>query len=604
MIFDEVVFFTDTGFMEGGQDVPAFPYTSGGVTVDNLSITDAQCSTYGNRTVDDVVVQKATAFTEMKVTVTSIVDAMRWTYLRAKMTTVRGNISSVVETKYVYGWVDSVEVITSTDFGEDVRSRNVRVRWHVDLWRTYGASAEFGRGTVKRQHLLVQPQNYTAVQYIPDTSLSQEVASTPNDIGWVIIVYNSGGVDDKSNSIQVLALPFSKETGNGKLLGFPDVPGVIAEKKTATRDLYEVYSGFVCAVYDIAPSQIVSAWVCVYDIFSLTYSDNYYWVPQNYSQARRVVTYSGIDYGGVEMSMTQFCQLMLVKNLTGVTVGTTDTVEARVVGPDGSTAAVLPKGFRFSEFRLSVALTATSAYYVIRFNDVLSDYAGWNTAQDISDTISNVCGFEVHIPLDSVPVAANSWSEYAFSGDRQYDIDSRVAQQEIAFTKGLVNTGTSAGTGAMMGAMTGNPLVSIAGAVVGAVGGVVGSVGEKLTDEAWNGTLQNLEDRRNAGQHDGIALPGGSLLWFTSGRKKITVETLKMDAVTQANIAASVAINGYSCDVPAADCSSYFDVPSGQSYPLQIADLEVTGPIPNAARNYIRGRLAAGVRMVQTTRWS
>lgn len=301
---------------------------------------------------------------------------------------------------------------------------------------------------------------------------------------------------------------------------------------------------------------------------------------------------------------------------TDVDVKTTDTSEAVLLDFDGNPVFSLPWGRGFTQCTVRNVITMTSAVIEVRFD-------GQDSRSD------GTCAI---IQLPSVDITSNAWSEYVYSGQRDYDISQRkiAAQQALvsAVTGSLQNTVSTGVMGSLGGINKGalneadrtfqdNIMASIAGFPVlggsgsamkgvrsaaqmtgktagGAMLGV--SVGGSLADYAaaqyFNGKLQDTEGTLKSKQSEALILAGSGWDWLYYGRMPGFV-TLVPDDYSLTNFQNSITFNGITCSEPTADCSAYKDYTG----PVQIQNLIVTGDIPVQAKYLIANTYGKGIRM-------
>lgn len=321
-----------------------------------------------------------------------------------------------------------------------------------------------------------------------------------------------------------------------------------------------------------------------------------------------------------------------------VSVKTTDTSEAVLLDFDGNPVFSLPWGRGFSQCTVRNVITMTSANIEVRFD-------GRDSRSD------GTCAV---IPLPSIDITSNAWSEYAFSGQRDYDIAQRklAAQQALvsSVTGGLSNafsTGVMAGLGGMSQSASkkmndrlawarnqgfnakdvalygnkaqqaksaaainkawssqmnhvANALNSAMPTVMGTGAASVGMMGASLAGavvdyaaaQYFNGQLQDTEDTLRSKQSESLILAGSGWDWLYYGRMPGFI-TLVPDDYSLVNFQNNITYNGITCSEPTADCSAYKDYTG----PVQIQNLIVTGDIPVQAKYLIANTYAKGIRM-------
>ena len=288
---------------------------------------------------------------------------------------------------------------------------------------------------------------------------------------------------------------------------------------------------------------------------------------------------------------------------------TTDTREWVFTDMAGSPIGTLPWGISLSGLNGRVILTSTSAY--LEFRESIDSHSK---------------GTSFSIPLPAVDITSNSWSDYVYSGQREYDISQRqIAAKQALISSVTAGLGASFQTGVfgnignggvsqdqigqlqkmMMKQYRGDKGASAISSIVGTGAGtalragtgmlglsLAGAGVDYLATQYFNGQLQGAEDTLRAKQIDSITTPGNGWDWVWHGRLPGLV-TLVPDDYSLNNFDNSTRLNGIACSEPMADCTDLI-VAGG---PLQIANLIVTGDIPVQAKNYIANKISKGVRI-------
>ena len=285
-------------------------------------------------------------------------------------------------------------------------------------------------------------------------------------------------------------------------------------------------------------------------------------------------------------------------------VQTTDTREWMFTDMSGIPVGSLPWGIRCKDYTVRNVVTSSSAYLEYRFDGI----------------DSHTKGTSFSIPLPAVDLTSNSWSDYVYSGQRDYDIRQRKLASEQALTSGIVSALTGGIDTAVMGALTNTTTTTnekrnyaygkesasesiegttttrgIGGLRAGVVGigaGVVGTGANYLITQYYNGELQKADDMLQAKQIDSILMTGNGWDWLWNGRSCGLI-SLVADNYSLERFETDIRLNGVSVSEPTEDCDTY-RISEG---PVRIAELIVTGNIPVQARAYIKGRMANGVRI-------
>lgn len=196
-----------------------------------------------------------------------------------------------------------------------------------------------------------------------------------------------------------------------------------------------------------------------------------------------------------------------------------------------------------------------------------------------------------------MPVSSNAWSQYVYSGAREYDIETQRAQNEAAMYKGMAGAGNSAVFGALAGAAIGSAPGAIAGGLIGGLGQIIGSALGGNVDEGLRQRVQDLTDHYVSQQANGLLLPGGSNTWIWAswyeGLRIVKMKTENLDWELDRQT------YGHVCDHAIAP-SAAIGNPIG---PWQIEDAQIralTGAdVPTAARLRIAKMLGAGIYVIE-----
>ena len=293
---------------------------------------------------------------------------------------------------------------------------------------------------------------------------------------------------------------------------------------------------------------------------------------------------SYVDYAYLYTKTDRFAEY---ESSLSSAIKTNDTETFVITDLDGSVIATLPWGLSVQEYTFRCVVSATSAYVQFRFN-------GLN---------SSVEGLQFSVPLPTLDITSNSWSEYNYSGQRDFDITQRKIARDRALTEGLTGSLSLGAQGAMLGGLKegsswlptarsiGN--ASLFGAL-GASAGVAGSLANYMTSGYFNDKIQSATDLLQAGQIDSVITPGSGCDWLFYGRP-YQIRSLVPDDYSLARFEADVALNGLSVSEPTASCDTLIRNATG---PLTIENLVVRGNIPVEAKQYLKQKFNDGVRLI------
>lgn len=598
-IVTSIELWKDVGFLEDSAETPL--RTSSLPTVD-LTVTEGINPTKGR------------LFTQFKLK-GEWADLYEMSYMRITYNFKAGNIS-------LYAWVDDVSVISDTD-----TSPVTLISFHIDLWRSYINSVVLGRGTVTRRPdtgNLRPPQGYTILQM--NQNYFEPLVDTVQDMYWVYYTYtdeNTGGavttttvacfpLSAKSLSIS-LAIPVGESGGDEHVL-FP----------TAA----EIFSGKWDEVLKLTPSRIKGAFISPVPPVAMRYttysnhpeiSGTAYeptdrvggWekrrVTITHPQDHHVISDRAVFVNEGDLTSTGTVNGMFQEfaGSLGSNYGTSDLMNAVITGFDGETIGMIPFSRSVRSYKYRMIVSTVSAYIQIRFDGIKSHQEG-------------IC-FTVPCPV--LEVTENSYSEYNYTGAREYDKASR--EEEVRYSKETqaVDAGTSLGLGiatagagklgnsrvlgsllggnsaantaASQGAASASSFIGLGSIIEGASSLVSLGVHNFLNLETnHNANLDSISNDYYARQSDGLILPGTGFDFIRHGRA-IGIAQMTADAYSQ-DVAQNIK-NQYGVEVfePRTSCDTLL-----VQGPLQIMNLNITGDAPVAAKEYIKARLQRGVLLV------
>lgn len=522
-------------------------------------------------------------------------DIYRSSYLRA---TYDFNESDPI---VIYGWIDAVALVSDTD-----RFPNTEVIWHVDLWRTYARNAVFRTGTVHRRPAGgdMPPQPYP-FRYKMVDSRQTLIPYAPGFAGdklmWVYM--NFIEEFDQSQTTQIRHVCWPVLSGGGA--------AYIAISQGAAShqgpSFNHVYSGLVDEDLGLAPSAIIACTVSPVAPFEYTgngYDSNSPIVVSG-SPAWAILPKGDVYVFEVSRVPTASNFYTEFSSTLPSSVITTDVDEYAVTGLDGAIAGTLPWGISVKDYTYRMIDDTSSFYIQIRFDGVDSSPEG------LSFTI----------PLPLLAVTQNSWSDYVYSGQREYDINMRRLQTAQEMVNGLTGGVTTGINTWQMQSITNmgrrKPESSVApdgtnypnyrnrafnaglaksAALTGLTGGamVMASGAIQAGVSLWfNDEYQKWEDYRHAHQIDNIVTSGAGTDNIFYGAP-ISLVLLKNDAYSTLQRDTDIELYGCHVTEPMSSCQALINAGG----PLQITNLTVGGAIPVEAKEYIREMFSNGVRLV------
>ena len=481
----------------------------------------------------------------------------------------------------LFGWIDSIQLIaTSADA--------VRIDWSVDWWRSYSGSVTFGAGRISRcsdstrkRPVSIQPRYRTA-------SVEKTIESS-DGLLWVVVSYRK-----TSSQRTILAIPVSPSNVNTQYtlnIGHLGVPGTPMDSGTAPS-LMECMSGALPALLGIQSGSIDGAWVSPicplmgdgYDYYISGTSVNLHY--QNYSLQKGTnrAAIMCIGYNSQELSVLPYKKVTIS---TG-SIKTNDLVSYAITDCYGNIAGTAPYDIAFTQIDCILDIGNVSAALRVTFNT--------GTGTDGNKTSE---GMTVSVTLPSVPISSSAYSDYVYSGQQDYEMQLKSLQNEQQAVHGLSGAIGGAVMGAVAGAVLGPAGSAAGGAAAGAAaGGVTGAASAGINyavDEfIYKDKFQDLENQKYSNQGGNLMIPGDGFGWMLYNIKPKMI-SLTADSVFQSELANHVLQEGYPCDSPVSDVSSF--ITSGG--PLQIFNLTITGAVPPVAKRTIKALLEGGIRIIE-----
>jgi len=261
-----------------------------------------------------------------------------------------------------------------------------------------------------------------------------------------------------------------------------------------------------------------------------------------------------------------------------VNITTTDTQEWVVTDMTGHVVGSVPWGLTLTDYTIRTVVSSTSAYVQIRGRGL----------------DSSVMGMEYTIPLQPIDIASNSWSDYVYSGQREYDTEQRRIAKDRAYETSMMDVMGNTVSNTIFGALSGKGAVAMVSGVSTAVSGIASANMERDRTSYWNDRLQEQEDMIHAKQIDNIMIPGGSWDWLWHGRE-LKFVPISPDTYSVSQFTNHVASEGISVSEPTTDCTTLISTGGA----LQIESLTLTGNVPPQAKQDIKVLLENGVRIIE-----
>jgi len=446
----------------------------------------------------------------------------------------------------VFGWILSIEEIASAN-------EAVRIVWTPDYWRTYSGSAVFGKGIITRCNNATYKRPYAKSPRRWKISRIEKFANTNP---WCCVVYNkTTGTSPVITTIERICWQLGVDEDYG---------GYTYHGLTIT----EVMQGRVDEAFGIAPTTITGIFITPFQPHAGQIHRD------SPGSMGRVWYWSG--YGSATSINTE---------TPGTELITDDMHEAVVVDPYGCIVGRVPYGCKINKMTYYSDI-GTNDLKTMACLDDMNDATAGNQAGALGRVIS--------IPALTAPVNSNAYSEYAFSGQREYDMKYAELQRNEERLKGYINSGTNLLGGAIAGGMAGGPAGAVAGVVAGTVMTIAGNEINYDIQGKLNDKYQKMTDDLYANQSPNLLVSGGGMAYTNMIGQWAWIQ-LEADSVSMAEYTADVTNNGYETQIPVGNPNSFISAGG----PLQIDNLMITGPIPPEAKTYIKNILSNGVRIVE-----
>ena len=476
----------------------------------------------------------------------------------------------------LFGWIDTVTLIATS-------SDAVRIDWSVDWWRSFSDAVTFGAGRISRcsdssrkRPVGIQPRYRTA-------SDVAEIKSSDGHL-YVIVSYRMS-----TSQRTLLIIPCNPNGYSEGTINIGHLGAGVLHETAPSPSLVKCMSGALPSLLRIASTSIDGAWVSpinplnegTYNINGDTFNCHY----QDYS-LQKGTTYGAIKCVGFnagELSILPYKSI----TISTATLKTTDLVTYAISDNYGNVLGSAPYDLSFNTLTCTLDIGNVSATLKVTFNTTTGTL-GKKTSE----------GMTVTIPLPTVPISSSAYSDYVYSGQRDYEMDLRSLQNEQQAVHGLSGAITGAVTGAVLGSVVPGAGTA-AGAVVGALAGGVGNLASAGVNYAvdefiYKDKFQDLEDDRYSNQTGNLMIAGDGFGWMLFNKYPKLI-SLTADSVFQSELANHILQEGYPCDSPVSDVTSFLT--SGGA--LQIFNLTITGSCPPVAKRTIKSLLEGGVRIVE-----
>ena len=518
-------------------------------------------------------------FTKMKVPV-SWFTVMNANYLIADMDINNPAGSSL----HIKGWIDSIDMISDSE-----EYPQVEIRWHFDYYEMYKSLITLGYGHIKRRPFNsisdTPVQNYSyrylEISSTPSVRLDNAISLSGNQVWWVILNHNVQEQIGGNTYTRIRSKTWPIFINGNQCFFYCTVvplsePLSQSDRKVRGVSLTEIMLGEIDELLGIDPDDIISvslspfapSGVIISSPQSPTGGTGTSADPMTWSNAVSISQTPSSAYAWFEASSET---RSYTASFTGITA--TETDRYVLAGMQGEKLLDLPYGMYINGANLQLYNEPDGPYIEVTFRD---------------GSLGNLEGCTVNVPLPTLPVNSNAWSSYVYSGKRDYDIEMRTITSN---TNAWRNAGGGGAQGAMMGAF--GPMGLALGVAGGTAGGMISYGVEMLYT---NDEEQKQEDRLAANQPSSLILSSGSLQAAYRGYG-LRLWKLTPDSYTLTQITNTRNNSGISVDEILASCETIVKTTLPTGY-YSIKNLIISGNAPKEAKDYIKKKFDAGVRLL------
>lgn len=485
----------------------------------------------------------------------------------------------------LFGWIDSIAQRSTSQEG-------VTVSWSVDWWRSYSGSVTFGAGIIRRcaNDTYKRPRTLLPRRRVATSTVKlygSRPGTEPNTM-WAVVMLNTsittfdGGGDVIStwSKIETIAWP----TTNNQKVGPNNKTGM---------SLTSCYAGLI--------DEMLTEWMTSRSSSTVKYN---YEIISAY--ATPIKPDSGISYNGtywtgslgpqVEETTTYgfFSKIVSVHSWTdsyysytpGSSLTADDSNQYVITDFDGNIAVTIPWG--------------TTIARINTYNDigVAGGYLKIALCSTSNDTLIGIDkgteGRIVTIPLPTIPITGNYWSDYILSGQRDFNYANRqLSREEEAWKSGVSETKNAIDKAAGL---------DFLGAAIGAVTGFSSIGANLIINEQYADKFNKLDDMAASRQKNSIQVNGMSSFWqwMNLDNPNIGIAgpylvNMTMDSVSAAEYTGEITIMGYETQIPVASASAFITAGG----PIKIEQLVLTGNAPPEAKQAIKTLLENGIRITE-----
>ncbi len=485
----------------------------------------------------------------------------------------------------LFGWIDSITQRSTSYEG-------VTVSWSVDWWRSYSGNVTFGAGIIRRcanetykRPRTLSPRRRVATS--PVKLYGSRPATEPRTMWAVVMLSTTISTLDGNNNvvstwseIETIAWPttnIQKVGPNNKTgMGLNSCyKGLIDEmltqwmtdrSTTTTKYNFEIISAYATPIKpDDGISWNATYWTGSFGVqvieagnyaFFSNIANSHNWINSYYSYT------------------------------PGSPITADDSNQYVITDFDGNIAVTIPWG--------------TTIARINTYNDigVAGGYLKIALCSTSNDTLIGIDkgteGRIVTIPLPTIPITSNYWSDYILSGQRDFNYANRqLSREEEAWKSGVNETKSAIDKAAGL---------DLIGAAIGAVTGFSSIGANLMINEEYADKFNKLDDMAASRQKNNIQVNGMSSFWqwMNLDNPNIGIAgpyliNMTMDSVSAAEYIGEITIMGYETQIPVANATAFITAGG----PIQIEQLVLTGNAPPEAKQAIKTLLENGIRITE-----
>ncbi len=519
----------------------------------------------------------------------SFTETFGMSYLYIEATDGKGSVS-------LFGWIDSITQRSTSAEG-------ITLMWTVDWWRSYSGSATFGSalvtrcadGSYKRPRTL-QPRYKKKASETALFPITKSTTVTSEKSGlWVMIfaVLTSG------NATLITKFFFQAEPDKNPT---PNVNLFTNGRATSGLPIRACYNGLIDELLSMYAETLTDTNISIVSAFvtPIPPSDGLTWDESNlYWKYSGSSAYINFNAGGGARDYGFFFDILGTNKFdnsytkTFTTFTPDDNATYHIIDMEGNIVGTLPWGIDITGAIIENDLGPVASYLRIRFTS--SILGSGDTAA------GSPSGLLFSIPLPSLPITSNYWSDYVLSGQREFNrLNREYAREEEAWKAGISETKSAIDTAVSL-----NPMDWV-DAIAGAATGFSAIGANLMVNEEFADKYNRLDDMAASRQKNTIQENGFSLNWMTHGYVNEVTDRnsystgpwlvkMEMDSVSAAEYSNEITTMGYEVQIPVTTLTSFITAAG----PLKAHNAIVTGNIPPEAKQAIRTLLENGIRMIE-----